>query len=492
MNGGVKATLLVSCISLAGCVTETKQVQFRPIADPAAALTRGGNLTALARGELLIGNVGLALEGFRKAQRAYPTEAAPLAGIGDCYAAMGRFDIAQSSYESALALAPNDRRLLLALADIFDHEGQPLKAMAARADAARAAPVNPPATAVATARITPTAAAVAVTRPPQVAPMPSPRVTPATAAIAKPAAPMPTLAKVAAAAPPLAAPVPTAEVRSTVARAAPLAAAPAATRESHPTIALAAPVMPTATPAVARIESVAPSAPPAVKAAQPAPAQVAEAEIPMHVSAGSITVELPPARPVAHVEVHVSAPPLPPIEEPRVLASSVTVPLPPARPAPAKRPVPTDDPPVAVVQAYGPRLERLSRGEVALVTTGKPIWNTQVQPRMASASSGVRWAALQPSPGARPNIQVLNAARTHGIAGSARTVLLNRGWRRIDVGDAPSTREKSVVLYSRNRAKLGKSLAAQFGVAARMVERDVLVLVLGRDSVDRVTGQQKS
>jgi hypothetical protein len=71
-------------------------------------------------------------------------------------------------------------------------------------------------------------------------------------------------------------------------------------------------------------------------------------------------------------------------------------------------------------------------------------------------------------------------------------VLLNRGWRRIDVGDAPATREKSVVLYSRNRAKLGKSLAAQFGVASRMVERDGLVLVLGRDAVDRVPGQRKS
>jgi hypothetical protein len=110
---------------------------------------------------------------------------------------------------------------------------------------------------------------------------------------------------------------------------------------------------------------------------------------------------------------------------------------------------------------------------------------------MASVGE-VRWAALPQSPESRPNVQVLNAARTQGIAGSARTVLLNRGWRRIDVGDAPATREKSVVLYSRNRAKLGKSLAAQFGVASRMVERDGLVLVLGRDAVDRVPGQRKS
>jgi hypothetical protein len=49
-----------------------------------------------------------------------------------------------------------------------------------------------------------------------------------------------------------------------------------------------------------------------------------------------------------------------------------------------------------------------------------------------------------------------------------------------------------VVLYPKGREKLGKSLAAQFGVAARMVERDVLVLVLGRDAADRIAGPHKS
>jgi Tfp pilus assembly protein PilF len=485
MNGGVKAALLVSCLSFAGCTTATKEVKVRAIPDPAAALSRGGDLTSLARGELLIGNVGLALEGFRKAQRAYPTDAAPLAGIGDCYAAMGRFDIAQSSYESALALAPNDRRLLLALADIFDHEGQPLKAMAARADADRALQTAP-ATAVASA--------------------PSTHVTPAVRATAAVERPRQIVA-----------------VQSAT-HAKPIALAPALQAIAH-----VAPRVPTAAPLIAKADPVAQpkAAPPVARAAtevkaavvpKPSPAQLAEqADIPMHVSAGSITVELPPARPVAHVEARMTAPALPPIEEavlvaptvapiqearvaaaplrpvaePQVLASSVTVALPPARPAAPKRPAPVDNQPAAIVQATGPRLERLSRGEVALVTTGKPLWRAQGDIRMAPAS-GVRWAALTRSPDSRPNVQVLNAARTQGIAGSARTVLLNRGWRRIDVGDAPATREKSVVLYSRNRAKLGKSLAAQFGVASRMVERDGLVLVLGRDAVDRVPGQRKS
>lgn len=423
MNGGVKAALLVSCLGLAGCATGVKEVKVRAIPDPAAALSRGGDLTALARGEFMIGNVGLALEGFRKAQRANPTDTAPLAGIGDCYAAMGRFDLAQSSYEAALALAPHDRRMLLALATIFEREGQPLRAGAARADADLELQPHP-------------AAPMAATAP-------------------RPQAP-PTAMEV--------------------------AAAPALRAASSATPLTAGPPLQIAPPAAVATKSIEPAS--RQMAAEPVP-------VPMHASTGSITVELPPARPAARLEARVSAPPMPPIEDSVPLSSSVTMILPPARPAPVRRPASGDDRPTAVAEASGPRLERLSRGEVALVTTGKPIWRSQSETRMASVS-GPRWVALSPASDGRPNIQVLNAARTQGIAGSARTVLLNRGWRRIAVGDAPAIRQKSVVLYSRNRARLGLSLAAQFGVGARMVERDILVLVLGRDAVDRVTGQQKS
>jgi hypothetical protein len=106
-------------------------------------------------------------------------------------------------------------------------------------------------------------------------------------------------------------------------------------------------------------------------------------------------------------------------------------------------------------------------------------------------ASAVQWVALAPAAG-NPNVQIFNAARSQGIAASARAVLVDRGWRRIAIGNAPAAQQKSVVLYSRNRARLGRSLAAQFGVGARMVERDILVLVLGRDAVDRIAGQQKS
>jgi hypothetical protein len=171
------------------------------------------------------------------------------------------------------------------------------------------------------------------------------------------------------------------------------------------------------------------------------------------------------------------------------LSSSITVPLPPARPASVPRPAPKLQQQVAMIENRGPRLERLSSGEVALVTTGKPLWNAPKNV-LASASS-VRWVALAPAT-ARPGIQILNAARTQGIAASARTVLLNRGWRKLAIGDAPAPQQRSEVLYSKNRATLAHRLAAQFGVAARMVERDILVLVLGRDAPGKVGGQRKS
>jgi hypothetical protein len=92
--------------------------------------------------------------------------------------------------------------------------------------------------------------------------------------------------------------------------------------------------------------------------------------------------------------------------------------------------------------------------------------------------------------GARPNVQVLNAARVQGLAASARTVLVNRGWRKIAIGDAAQAQQQSIVLYPRDRAGLGRSLAAQFGIGSRMVEGDVLVLVLGRDKSGEIRGMR--
>jgi Flp pilus assembly protein TadD len=127
-------------MGICGCTAAAPGVEVRAIANPSAAISRSGDALAVARGQLMLGNVGLALEAFRKAQRDNPADPAVLAGIGDCYSAMSRFDLAQTNYEAALALAPHDRKLLLGLAAIYDREGMTARAMIARVEAAAGLP----------------------------------------------------------------------------------------------------------------------------------------------------------------------------------------------------------------------------------------------------------------------------------------------------------------------------------------------------------------
>jgi hypothetical protein len=214
-------------------------------------------------------------------------------------------------------------------------------------------------------------------------------------------------------------------------------------------------------------------------------------------------MELPPQPDAAPSTVRDAAAPSAPQVDPRAaalaqrlmeqgeaLAANTPVTLPPPRPAPSPMPAPSAPDRVAVAVSTGPRLERLSSGEVALVTMDKPIWQAPRNVQIAAASS-VRWIALAGAP-ARPNVQILNAARSRGLAASARSVLSNRGWRRVAIGDAPAMQHASVVLYPRSQAALGRRLAAQFGVAARMMKRNAVVLILGRDAVDRIGGPRRS
>jgi tetratricopeptide (TPR) repeat protein len=347
--------LVTASLTAAGCAAGPGNVEIRPIADPAAKLRQGSGDLAEAKSMLALGSVGLALEAFRRVQRQQPTSADAFAGIASCYAAMGRYDLARSNDEAALALAPSNPALLNALADVLDRQGKGNEATAARAEAARLAN---------------SAKAVSPT--------------PANAA-----APVETAA---------------AEARGTTAPIAP---------ELVSTATIASP---------------------------------------------SVTVQLPPARPVQ-----------------KAAAASPSTRVSPQSPAPAPSPAP-----MQVAQSSSPRLERLSPGEVALLTSGRPMWSAQVVAR-TRLSTTVRWIPIE-SAHNRPNIQLLNAAHRQGLAARTRDVLFERGWRRIDIGNAAQLREKSVVLYPAARSALGRSLALQFGFRAIPSEGDVLVILLGRDA----------
>lgn len=495
MNRGVKGALLVSSATLISCATSTSMssVKVRPIADPAAAAYGAGDALSVARGQFMLGNVGLALEGFRKAQRYNPSDPAALEGIGDCYASMGRLDIAQSSYESALALAPHDPKLLLALADVLDHQGQADRATETRAEArsySQPAPAPAPAAPAPHSGI-PVASIGSVTvELPQARPVA--QMEPRRVALADPTLVTP--------APPVensAVPRPSADAATSVALPVPQAAArlggrPVSLTEREIAPPEAPPVVPPQVPPAVLPAIMPLSMPGAGVRLELQPLTLAEAPIDLPSQPDA------PPQPAAREAVAPAPPQVDPraaalaqqlIETSNAVASNTPVTLPPARPAPAPlAPGAPED--VAVAASPAPRLERLSSGEVALVTTDKPMWQAPKSVQIAAASS-VRWVALANAP-ARPKVQILNAARSRGLAASARTVLTNRGWRKIAIGDAPATQHKSVVLYPKSQAALGRRLAAQFGVAARMMKRNAVVLILGRDAVDRIGGPRRS
>lgn len=400
MRGGNSSLLAAAALAAAGCTADDGKVNFRAIADPlAAAAKRGSPMLAEGRGALLLGNVGTALEAFRKALRQQPDSIEALAGIAACYERMGRYDLSRVNYEAALAIAPNNPVLLNSFAASLQLQGRLAEATALRAEAAQAE-----------------AADVAVT------------VRMAQAEIAR-------LNQSAAATPPV-------------------------------TVAAVAPVV-----------QIAPAPPPAAPASKPA---LVVPQLQAVVNHRTV---------VGTTEWAIDVPKTPPT------AGAITVALPVARPAqpaqpkavPARRPAEKPAIAVATLQPISagaqPRLQRLSMGEVALLTGNGPAWRAQVvaqsQRSVTARFVPLRTAALA----MRPNIRLLNAARHQGLAARTRVALLDRGWRKIAVGDAAQIRARSIVLYPASRVVLGRRLAAQFGFASAMNHRsEELIVLLGRDA----------
>jgi len=156
-------------------------------------------------------------------------------------------------------------------------------------------------------------------------------------------------------------------------------------------------------------------------------------------------------------------------------AASVTVVLPPPAPArlafapPVKAPVQLS----AAIQ-NGPRLERLSLGEVALITSGKPLWATIDQ--HSDVKLAVQFIPLQGPP------RLLNAARVEGLAARTRESLAGKGWRKIEIGDAPAVRERTLVLYPAQDRARAERLVAQLGVGTVQPSfAGRITVLLGRD-----------
>jgi tetratricopeptide (TPR) repeat protein len=124
----------------------------------------------------------------------------------------------------------------------------------------------------------------------------------------------------------------------------------------------------------------------------------------------------------------------------------------------------------------GPRLERLSFGEVALVTRSEPVWTAELV-KQSDRSATVRFVPVPPV------ARLLNAARKQGLAARTRARLAGRGWTPIQIGDAPAIREKTLVLYPTSQLPKARRLAAEFGFTdLRRFEGAGIVVLLGRDA----------
>ena len=452
MKRGGKFLVSTTMLAVAGCGGQQGKLEIRSTPTPLAQGQRAVPYRiAEARGQLALGNVALALEAFRLAQREDPNNPDALVGIATCYDQMGRFDLSRRNYEAALALAPSSAEILGALASSLQLQGRTEEALGVRQEiAARAA------------------AAAALEQ--AVAEVPAPmRSAPETEAV-----------QTVAAAPAVIVPVEPVQV----------AAAPAAEPAPVPRTWAAAPVaLSVSTPdrvgvdvpaiQTARVEMVTEAPAPAPVATAAAPAAASKPAVQTAAVGRSVTIKLPPARPVQAVPARKPAAAVPlapamPVDEP--VQEAVFVPL-----KPYVRPVAEP----VVAEERGPRLERMSMGEIALITVPKPVWQPTTVARNDRTTT-LRFVPLRQAYALPVKVRLLNAARVNRLAARTRVWLAARGWRGLSIGNAQATRTRSVILYPANQRALAQRLSAQFGFPiARRASGSHMVVLLGTDAASR-------
>jgi len=369
------------------------------------------------RAQLALGNVGLALEAFRIALREDPNSIDALAGLASGYDRMGRFDLSRRNYEAALAIAPADSGLLTAFAQSLQLQGECAEAQRVQQEIALRHAATP------TVEVPQLAMRSAL-------PVPAPDV-----ATMKPEAPLADTA------------VPMALTASAPMVA--VAEAPAEIAIPRPTLS-ATPVMVSHTATLARADVSMPNLPQPTVTQEPAAApQPVE-----HAALGpSVTIKLPPARPVEVPIPATTAKPVP-------VAMAAATDLPPLMPY--ARPVPKP----AVVEEQGPRLERLSMGEIGLITAQGPMWRTTTVARN-DQSTTVRFVPLRQASLLPVKVRLLNAARVNRLAARTRNWLTAKGWQGLAIGDAATTRTRSMIYYPMSKRALARRLSAQFGFAMK-------------------------
>jgi len=195
-------------------------------------------------------------------------------------------------------------------------------------------------------------------------------------------------------------------------------------------------------------------------AAAPAPAP--EAEVRTAAVGQSVTIKLPPARLVQAASA----------QEPAADPLSPTPISPPPPPEPS------------LAADRGPRLERVSMGEIALVTVPRPVWRSTAVVSN-EPSTKVRYVPLRQASTLPVKVRLLNAARVNRLAARTRNWLTDRGWSQMAIGDANRARARSIILYPADQRWLAQRLSRQFGFAmAPNATSGQITVLLGTDAAN--------
>lgn len=436
MKRGGKFLVSTTAFAVAACGGQQGKLEIRSTPKPLAELKRAvPERIAEARGQLGLGNVALALTSFRIAAREDPNSTDALAGIADCYDRMGRFDLSRRYYESALALAPADTQLLTAFAASLQLQGKSAEALSVREEisARMAASAALESASMAEVEVAAPVVQVAAAETKPAAPVAAPPTSPA-----KPVVPEASAAPVSPPKPKAAPkPLPKAEVRVAAAQ----------------TQAAPAPLGPSVTIKL-----------PPARRVQQEPAPIVPAALPARTSWAAVEPGV--------ANAPLSAPQPVPVSIPSEFASVALL-----------RPIEERVPEPSIAEERGPRTERMSTGEIALITVSKPEWRpTTIVSSERSAK--VRFVPLRQASLTTVKVRLLNAARVNKLAARTRTWLNARGWRGLAIGDAPATRKRSVILYPAAQRAMAQRLSAQFGFPlSRRASGTHVVVLLGADAV---------
>lgn len=496
MTRGRNFLLLSGAMAAASC-SATHQVEVRAIPIPGMTSKTGDDLLLQARGHLALGDVGLALENFRTLQREQPENPDVFEGIARCYAVMGRFDLVRTNLEFALAYAPNDANLLNEMASALDRLNERDQAAQVRTEVARLVNNTSSPSASQQAAITP---------------MSVPRAGSLTVKL-----PMASIASEVRKVQPAAA----ATMQGTKLAANDVPVPHFVSTDVHINIA-AVPNSLARQPAIAvveipavRIVSTEQASPPAKSLSTLANPEVAFP----HIDKSESHVEVVSASTLLARQKSITDAKLPQLklsepDKPAVVAKSMQRNA--VMPEHSVRSQPIELASSQLALADGPHLERTSRGEVALITRVQQFGIAQLDQRtarlktiehqtptkrqqpqsnpqqMAELATRVQWVPLKYAT-IPQNVEILNAARSQGLAARARLALQGRGWRKIAIGNAHAVRQRSLVLYSAARVQVARRLAAQFRCSAKQVAGiKTVIVLLGRDASQRLSEQTRA